>query len=113
MGDYFFTHQDRFYEIQLEAESTDSDEMMGPSITSARLTVSSPELGQKEVYGFSMEGYSGILSVDIAGHLMSPQGNRIAIVYTEVHRGWEGPPHVLTYRLVGAHLTSGFRRTVY
>ena len=38
------------------------------------------------------------------------EGSRIAVVVANVHRGWEGPPHNLSYDIVGASLTVGFKK---
>ena len=40
-----------------------------------------------------------------------PLGNsdRVAVVVANVHRGWEGPPHNLSYDIVGASLRVGFK----
>ena len=41
---------------------------------------------------------------------LSPNGTRVAVVVANVHRGWEGPPHNLSYDIVGASLTVGFKK---
>ena len=44
----------------------------------------------------------------VAGYLKSPFEERIAIVMIYFRRGWEGPPHITSFELVGASLLKGF-----
>lgn len=40
----------------------------------------------------------------ITGYLKSPFENRIAVFYQLIQRGWEGPPNVVEYELIGVNL---------
>ncbi|MDX1531747.1 MAG: hypothetical protein R3362_09495 [Rhodothermales bacterium] len=48
------------------------------------------------------------LGAGVLGYLESPHEERIAVVLGLVRRGWEGPPNVLDYRIVGAGVGAQF-----
>jgi len=43
------------------------------------------------------------------GFIPLGKSDRVAVVVANVHRGWEGPPHNLSYDIVGASLKVGFK----
>jgi hypothetical protein len=49
-----------------------------------------------------------ILNLIVSGVVTSPYENRIAIVVQEERRGFEGPPNILNFRLIGSNLEKGF-----
>jgi hypothetical protein len=74
--------------------------------------LAAPKLGAKNVYSadYTKEEYWFMLDAGVIGVIKSPFEDRVAIVAMEVMRGWEGPPHTGDVRVVGADLTSGFRK---
>jgi hypothetical protein len=55
-------------------------------------------------YAEAMPIYVGML-----GYLRSPVEPRVAIILVEMYRGYEGPPHVGSVKIVGAALDKNFR----
>lgn len=49
------------------------------------------------------------LYVGVVGYVKSPFEPRIAVVLIEIHRGYEGPPHVGQVKIAGASLETGFK----
>ena len=47
--------------------------------------------------------------VGMLGYLRSPLEPRVAIILVEMYRGYEGPPHVGSVKIVGASLSRNFR----
>ena len=45
----------------------------------------------------------------ILGYLKSPSEPRAVVVLEQTRRGYEGPPHVSSFVLMGAHLRAGFK----
>ena len=45
--------------------------------------------------------YAMTLDMKIVGYFASPDEQYFVVFYVEEHRGWEGPPNVLRFRLVG------------
>lgn len=74
--------------------------------------LSSPTLGKKTLYfkDYTNDMYVSPLDMAVAGVFKSPVENRAAIVLVNVQRGWEGPPHTVDVRIVGADLEKGFRK---
>ncbi len=49
------------------------------------------------------------LYLGMLGYLKSPLEPRVAIILIEIYRGYEGPPHVGSVKIVGASLDKNFR----
>lgn len=54
--------------------------------------------------------YELILDLKLLGFVPSPYEDRLALVVGVLKQGWEGPPHVRDFFLVGSHLNVGFVR---
>jgi len=80
-------------------------------VRAVKLEFSSPTLGKKDLYSadYKSDTYPP-LDIRVAGALKSPFVDRAAIVMLNVLRGWEGPPHTVDVKIVGADLKSGFRK---
>ena len=77
-------------------------------VTNSILYLSSQIKGRKVIDKKSYYN-SQILEREILGFLNVEKGNRrIAVVVANLNRGWEGPPHVISYEIVGANLEVGF-----
>lgn len=76
------------------------------------INVSNARLGSKTVFEMetNMGDYGSYLDAGLIGVLKSPHENRVAIVAIEVQRGWEGPPHTGNIHVIGADLTTGFKK---
>ena len=81
-------------------------------VKSIRVDLGTPALGRKTLYtsDYSANMYTSPLDAAIAGVFKSPYENRVAVVLLEVQRGWEGPPNTVDVDIIGADLTTGFRK---
>ena len=73
--------------------------------------MSASQKGQKSIGQRSLElNMSMAMSWghEVVGYLSSPHERRVVVVVREVHRGYEGPPHVEHLTLFGASLEQGF-----
>jgi hypothetical protein len=52
----------------------------------------------------------GLMGLKVRGYLASPYTPHIVVVVIFVRPGWEGPPHVSSFSLYGAHLEKRFER---
>lgn len=59
-----------------------------------------------KVVGHMKDEY--LVDVGIGGYVISPYEDRIALLTCEIVRGWEGPPHVAEFEVVGCHLEYGY-----
>lgn len=75
------------------------------------LQLISKKSGKKTIYEekISPEQTGSFMDAELGGVLVAPFEARAAVVIIEKHRGWEGPPHTTRLRVIGAHLTDGFR----
>ncbi len=79
-------------------------------VKSSTLYLGSKEKGQKIIDTKSYND-SQLLEREILGFLNIEKGNRrIAVIVANLYRGWEGPPHVLGYEIIGASLSVGFKK---
>ncbi len=79
-------------------------------VKSSTLYLSSKQKGQKTIDTKSYKD-SHLLEREILGFLNIEKGNkRIAVIVANLYRGWEGPPHVLGYEMIGASLSIGFKK---
>ena len=46
---------------------------------------------------------------EIIGYFKNPYESRIAVLVSKWSPGWEGPPSIITYTIIGCHLEKGFR----
>jgi hypothetical protein len=93
----------------LEDESSSNSDWDYGKIQSFRITLSASGLGTKTVKVQSYDEYDMILSLEVVGQLKSPYEDRIAVIYSEIQRGYEGPPNVVQFGLSGSHLMDGFK----
>jgi hypothetical protein len=58
-----------------------------------------------------LEEDSWILGMTVRGYLKSPFSPHIVVLVCVLRRGWEGPPHVVSFDLYGARLDRGWIRS--
>jgi len=101
------------YTATVAAKKLKDDEYDVELVRSMKMELASPSLGEKSLFSTEYKGddkYAAPMDVAVAGAFKSPYENRVAIVMLQVYRGWEGPPHTVTYQIIGADLLSGFRK---
>lgn len=91
----------------------DFDEDFGlDRVRSVRLDLYTPTLGSKTIFTAEEkdEKFLSPLDVAVIGALKSPFEDRAAIVMVTLQRGWEGPPHTVDAKIVGADLKNGYKK---
>jgi hypothetical protein len=91
-----------------EKEGADADARFNGAINKVTLQMSSKRNGKKTILDHP---YSEALPlyVGVAGYVKSHFEPRIAVILVQIHRGYEGPPHVGEVKIVGASLETGFK----
>ena len=79
-------------------------------VTEYQVEVSSDKLGRKTVHKEQYKKPISVLDVDVIGYLRGEDKKRVALLIAGVRRGWEGPPHTTWFKVVGASLSSGFKK---
>ncbi|MCP3925952.1 MAG: hypothetical protein GY714_25585 [Desulfobacterales bacterium] len=72
------------------------------------------EINGKKRVGFIKEedvGFPLVYNLGVNGYIKSPVENRIVVVVEKEMRGYEGPPNVSKFRIYGASLNVGFKKT--
>ena len=79
-------------------------------VTEYQVLVTSEKLGSKTVHKEQPKQIARILDVDVLGYLRGEDQERVALLIAGVSRGWEGPPHVTWFKVVGTNLKRGFKK---
>lgn len=75
-----------------------------------QVIVQSAQRGSKTVHREKYDKISGIMDVDVIGYLRGSDEERVALLVAGVKRGWEGPPHVTWFKVIGTNLIRGFKK---
>ena len=78
-------------------------------VTEYNVEVESVTKGRKTVHKERYKTPLSVLDVDVIGYLRGDDPERVALVVAGVKRGWEGPPHVTWFKVIGANLRVGFK----
>lgn len=78
-------------------------------VTNYQVQVTSEKLGSKIVHKQEFKK-ARVLDVDVVGYLRGDDEQRAALLIAGVSRGWEGPPHVTWFKVVGTNLNGGFKQ---
>lgn len=78
-------------------------------LTSSKIYIKSAKKGSKIINKQYYKHPSYILERKPIGFLKLGSNKRVAVLVGKVLRGWEGPPNVISYEIVGANLEVGFK----
>jgi hypothetical protein len=98
------------YEILLDAKTENDPDFGFDVIKEVEIIITSKELGEKKILNQKNTDYSLVLGAYIQGYLLSPFDDRIVVVYQKERAGYEGPPNVVFFDLIGTDLTRGFKK---
>ena len=80
-------------------------------LDTSTIYIHSKQRGKKIIDKKSYKHSSYLLERKAIGFFsLGKENRRVAVVVATVNRGWEGPPHVIGYEIVGASLSVGFKR---
>lgn len=105
-----FTYDNKNYSITLKSHTKLNQDYGFDVIVGTDIFIESPELGKKQVYEFKEDDYSMILGEIITGQIISPYEGRIAIILKQERWGWEGPPNVISFVIIGSNLSESFKK---
>jgi len=75
----------------------------------SKILLTSKEKGEKVIDNRDYNS-SYILDRQAIGYIrLEEDNNRVAVVVANLYRGWEGPPHLIGYDIIGASLEVGFK----
>jgi len=102
------TFKDNEYQIVLDTKTEIQPDYGIDIIKNIKISISSAELGSKEIYNQNTEDYSMIIGAFVPGYLLSPNDGRIVVICQMERIGAEGPPNAVYFQLIGADLLRGF-----
>jgi len=108
LGKTSFNHNNKDFKIVLTNETQTNKEYGFDVITATKISLSSQQLGTKLIYDYKEVGYSLILGQLVVGQILSPFEDRIVVVLKNERWGYEGPPNVIYFDLIGSNLTESF-----
>jgi len=98
------------YELTMEAKSQ-TDQFLGVDVVrEIELDFVSPELGLKRFFDRKIDEMDYIVSAYVPGYLLSPYDDRIVVLLQQERMGYEGPPNIVFFELIGTDLTRGFKK---
>jgi hypothetical protein len=98
------------YELVLDSKTQTDKDFGFDVIKEVQIRIVSPELGEKQIYNQKSGDYSLILGAYIPGYLLSPFDDRVVVIYQKERAGYEGPPNVVFFDLIGSDLIRGFKK---
>jgi hypothetical protein len=104
-----FTYLNKQYNLKIFTETEKNKDFGFDIIKSTKVYLSSPQLGTKTIYDYKEEDYSMLLGQIIAGYIQSPFEDRIAVIIKNERWGYEGPPNLIYFTIVGSNLTESFQ----
>ncbi len=103
-----YRYNNNFYSLDAMSKSTFRKDWDMEFLDSSTIMLSAKGKGSKVI---DTQHYkkSYLLARRAIGFIPLGGNDRIAVVVANVQRGWEGPPHNLSYDIVGASLKVGFK----
>jgi len=103
-----YRYNNNFYSLDSTSKSTFRKDWNIEFLDSSIIMLSAKGKGSKVI---DTQHYkkSYLLARKAIGFIPLGKSDRVAVVVANIHRGWEGPPHNLSYDIVGASLRVGFK----
>lgn len=98
------------YEFVLDVKNEIDQDFGFEVVKEIDLKIISTQLGQKSLIKQKEEDYPRVIGAIIPGYLMCPFDDRIVVIYKKDRIGYEGPPNVVYFRLIGSDLIRGFKK---
>lgn len=97
------------YQIVLETKTETEPDFGFDVVKEMKILIKSPEIGTKEIFNHKEKDYSMVVGAYIPGYLLSPFDGRIVVICQMERWGYEGPPNVVFFELIGSDLLRGFK----
>lgn len=107
LHDAYFNYKEKDYVVWLETDLVKDADFGIDLVGGSTLYIKSPQMGKKEIINRKYEA-SMILTQQIAGCLISPYEDRIAVIVRNERIGYEGPPNIIEFEVFGTNLTTSF-----
>ncbi len=96
------------YQIVLDTKTKTEPDFGFDVIKELKISIESPEIGLKEIYNHKENDFSMLVGAFVPGYMLSPNSGRIVVICQMERWGYEGPPNVVFFELIGSDLLRGF-----
>ena len=104
----YFTYQGDDFSVDLQTDYRKISGYGFEPVGHTRLIIRSQQRGVKVAYEKDWPDNTIIISQTISGVLISPLDDKIAIILQQERPGYEGPPNVITFQIIGTSLGAGW-----
>jgi hypothetical protein len=109
VGKNDFTISNQNYSLKIADKKMGTDELYGAEvIQKLSIKLQAKGLGAKTLFTQNSKE-SRMLDAKVLGYLQSPFENRIVVLFSTKSMGYEGPPNLMEYKIIGATLDKGFK----
>jgi len=98
------------YQIVLDTKTEQDPDFGFEIIKEIKISINSPELGTKQIYQSKADEYSMNIGAFVPGYILSPYNGRIVVLCQIEQAGYEGPPNIVYFELIGSDLLLGFKQ---
>jgi hypothetical protein len=98
------------YELILDTKNVTDPDFGFDVVKELNLSIVSEQLGQKLIINQKEGEYSRVIGAIIPGFLLCPFDDRIIVICKKERIGYEGPPNVVYFELIGSDMTRGFKK---
>lgn len=95
------------YEISIARDYSDEPGFGYRGVKRLQLNLSNQNGKSKAILDLKYDEFYPLAAASV-GYLPNPQGDRIAVLVALTRRGYEGPPHVRTFLIIGARIGEKF-----
>ncbi len=104
----YFSYQGDDFSVELQTDYRKQPGYGFEPVGHTKIIIRSPQRGVKIAYDKDAPANSIIITQTIAGVMISPLDDKVAIVLQQERPGYEGPPNVITFQIVGTSLAAGW-----
>lgn len=97
------------YQIILDTKTETEPDFGFDVIKELKVSIASVEIGTKEIYNHIENDFSMVVGAFVPGYLLSPSNGRVVVICQMERWGYEGPPNVVFFELIGSDLIRGFK----
>jgi len=97
------------YQIVLDTKTETEPDFGFNVIKELKVSFTSVELGTKEIFKHKENDFSMVVGAFVPGYLLSPYDGRVVVICQMERWGYEGPPNVVFFELIGSDLLRGFK----
>ncbi len=105
-----FNYKNNEYSAKIDYKTQKEKYYGFDAVKETNITLVSNQLGNKNIYNKVENETLIFLKAQLAGAIVSPLSDCIAVIHSVEQKGWEGPPNLIHIKIAGANLISGFTK---